>query len=209
MIDEMLTPVIERLEALSVETRRQGRASIAAQAAAESCASSVDAMRAEVSQLRERVCSERGDSGLEDLVRALMPVADAIDRVGEQSSKLTVNAKRPGFLARMFGATDPTMGLQALSDGLNVLGAQLEAAMSGMGVQVDREVGVAVDGQAHRVVEVRTPGPGDVPGVVIEIVRPGYCLNGKQLREADVAVWRAHSDLAEVPQQRGLPCSPS
>ena len=52
------------------------------------------------------------------------------------------------------------------------------------GVEIDRRTGIAVDGDIHRVVEMRTSA--DSAGRVMEVVRPGYALHGRMVREADV-----------------------
>ena len=63
----------------------------------------------------------------------------------------------------------------------------LEAALNSVGVEVDRRVGVIVDAERHRVVEVRrnAPGPRET---VLEVVRPGYSIEGIRIRETDVVV---------------------
>ncbi|MBI5536637.1 MAG: nucleotide exchange factor GrpE [Deltaproteobacteria bacterium] len=188
-------PILERLEGLLAEIRRQGRASIAAQAAAESCAASVAALQEQVSGLAGTEPEPANDQAIEQLVRALMPFADAIDRMSSQASRLAASISPPGRLARMLGATDATAPVRSLADGLTVLGSQLDAVLRNAGVEIDREVGVPIDGDAHRVVEARPARPGDQPGTVLEVVRPGYSLLGKRLREADVVAARGNPAL--------------
>ena len=199
MSDEATMALLERLEALTTEIRRQGRASIAAQAAAESCASTVDALRAQVSEITEGSPEQSDDSLVEHLVRALMPVADSVDRMGAQAARLVATLAPPGLMARLVGVRDQTGAVRALADGLSVLAAQLDTALRDAGVEIDREVGVAVDGEAHRVVEARAAGAGDRPGCVLEIVRPGYWLHGRCLREADVVASKGNPALPQNP----------
>lgn len=195
MNEDATGTVIERLEGLLTEIRRQGRASIAAQAAAESCAASVAALRDQVSERADAQLEAPDDSTTEQLVRALMPVADAIDRMSAQASRLVASVSPPGAVARMLGVRDATASVRSLADGLMVLGSQLDAVLRNAGAEIDREVDVPVDGEAHRVVEARPARPGDRPGSVLEIVRPGYSLRGKRLREADVVAARGNPAL--------------
>jgi molecular chaperone GrpE (heat shock protein) len=53
---------------------------------------------------------------------------------------------------------------------------------------VDRRTGGPVDGERQRVVEVRAPAPGEPRGTVVEVVRPGYALGDKVVRETEVVV---------------------
>lgn len=174
-----------RLDELLKEVRRQGRAAIAAQAAAESCLEAV----------RERAGGDAGAGGEDDAVewlRSLIPVADALERVVKQAAAL--DATRPpvkrSLLQRLVHPPEivDDRAHRALSEGLRVLHAQLEGALRDRGVGVDRRTGEPFDGERQRVVEVRSPRPGERPGTVVEVVRPGYALGARVVREAEVVV---------------------
>lgn len=185
-----------RLDELLKEVRRQGRAAIAAQAAAESC---LDALRTQAGEAGGEEEGEDGDEratpATEDgarWLRALIPVADALERVTREAAALDV--PRPpttrGLLGRLLPGTEPldAPAHAALSRGLRVLRAQFEGALRDLGVSVDRRTGGPVDGERQRVVEVRARRPGERPGTVVEVVRSGYALGEKILREAEVVV---------------------
>jgi hypothetical protein len=193
--------VVEKLEALSTETRRQGRASIAAQASAEACLEAVTEVREGLRVVSEKLSSvqkhvteppkgkeEGGKDG--GLVMGMLPVADAIDRVVLQAERLQQASKRPGAMARLFGAVDVTAQAQSLAEASRLLKAAMRQTFETIGIQVDERCGVGVDGQVHRVVEARGAEEGQDADMVIEVVRPGYSRFGEVLREADVVATR-------------------
>lgn len=153
--------------------RKQGRASIAAQAAAESC---LEAVR-QLNGAREVPAAD----GAPDLLRALLPAIDAIERVAAEAA--VVDEMPRSFLARWL---EPRRAgsVEALVQGVRLLGAQLENALRLAGVTIDREVGVPVDGSRHHVVSMRREH--ERAGQVIEVVRAGYQLGGCVVREAEV-----------------------
>jgi hypothetical protein len=185
MSDPTLQDLSARLDDLLKEVRRQGRAAVAAQAAAESC---LEAVRALPEAPPEPPTSE----GPERWLRAIIPVADAIERVRARAEQLA--APRPkaerSLLQRLTGApvSDDEGARAALAEGLRVLQAQLEGALADLGVRVDRRTGEALDGERQRAVEVRAPRAGEAAGSVVEVVRPGYALGAKVVREAEVVV---------------------
>jgi molecular chaperone GrpE len=174
--------VARALDELTRELRRQGRAAIAAQAAAESCLEVLEG-RADASASGAR------DDGA--WLSALIPVADALDRVVAQGLALAAlpraAVQRGLWPFRRAEPPQPDREMAALGEGLRVLRAQLQAALEGLGVSIDRRTGVAVDPEVHRVVEVRKSGPREV---VVEVVRPGYRLGERVVREAEVVVER-------------------
>jgi molecular chaperone GrpE len=196
-----------KLDDLVKEVRRQGRAAIAAQAAAESCLEAVKALEAGGGE-REDGEAGRGqglaperstlDAAAEEALRWLrevIPVADALERIAAQATAL--EAPRPqmkrGLLLRLLRIPQPEPiddagARAALREGLRVLRAQLEATLAGRGVTVDRRTGGPIDGERQRVVEVRAAAPGERPGTVVEVVRPGYALGARIVREAEVVV---------------------
>ncbi|MCU0681305.1 MAG: nucleotide exchange factor GrpE [Polyangiaceae bacterium] len=181
--------VSARLDEIMREVRRLGRATVAAQAAAESC---LEALQREERAADGPAPAEGGDQWL----RALLPFADALDRMTEQADAMAARREppaRPSRLAWLLPGRAPARDagadghVAALAEGLRLLRAQLTAAFEGVGVTIDRRVGVPVDPEAHQVVEVRAGAAvGRPPGHVIEVVRPGYSLGGRRLREADV-----------------------
>ncbi|WP_437683061.1 nucleotide exchange factor GrpE [Sorangium sp. So ce131] len=191
-----------RLAELVREVRRQGRAAVAAQAAAESCLEQVTALARAAEQGRAAEGARgaggtRGSTSTDAAPRpaeelswlgVILPVADALDRAVAQASAMVerrARAERAGFWPfRRRAEPDPELG--ALAEGLRVLRAQLVAALEGCGVTVDRRVGVAVDPEVHRVVEVRPPEGAEPEGVVVDVIRPGYAARGRLVREADV-----------------------
>ncbi len=186
--------------------RRQGRAAIAAQAAAESC---LEALRAQAEADESDEPEDRDDGGDDDAaaqavaaegarwLKALIPVVDALDRVASQAaprgSGQAASRPRRWLLDRLLPAPDPAPDdggarAAALDEGLRLLRAQLEGTLRDLGVSVDRRTGAAVDGERQRVVELRRPRPGERRGTVVEVVRPGYALGSRTVREAEVVV---------------------
>lgn len=178
-----LGEITARLDELTREVRRQGRAAVAAQAAAESCLQIMSA-RDPDQELEPDACQSAGDV---DWLHALLPVADAIDRIVASASVL---AERRSPRARRFwpfsrgSRGDPEMS--ALVEGLRVVRGQLAAALEGRGAIIDRRVGVRLDPEVHRVVEVRSPRAGEAESTILEVLRPGYRIGGRLVREAEV-----------------------
>lgn len=194
-----LQDLAARLEDLTREVRRQGRAAVAAQAAAESCLERL-AERADdeddEGDGQAEAPREAGAASDDAWARALIPVADALDRVAAQAAAVAERdapAPRGGLLAWLRPgprAPAPDAEARALAEGLRVLRAQLAAALESRGVTADRRAGVPIDPEVHRVVEVRRPRSGERPGVVLEVIRPGYSASGRVLREAEVVAAR-------------------
>jgi molecular chaperone GrpE (heat shock protein) len=191
MSETTMEELAQRLDELTREVRRQGRAAVAAQAAAESCLEAITARSEEES---DETAPEDGATGNRDSatsdawLTAIVPVADSLDRIIAQAGAMSDRRREPAR-ARLwpFGkspvAGDPELGV--LLQGLRVLRAQLGSALAGVGVEIDRRIGIAVDPEVHRVVELRA-GHGSEERV-LEIVRPGYSLDGRVVREAEVA----------------------
>lgn len=218
MSDSDQIELSDRIDALIAEVRRQGRAAVAAQAAAEGCLEATEALRTELEELRADVrdlseragelgeedsalddaCAEKADDleasaegsaralalATDEIVRALLPVADSIDRVVSELGREPAAATRWWERVLRRGDTDPR--LESLRLGAKLLRASLDQALERMGVRVDRRVGIPVEGEVHRVVGVREAGPGARPGTVASVARPGYSRQGRILREADV-----------------------
>jgi|GEM_PF-3367078 molecular chaperone GrpE len=199
---DRLDELAARLDAISQDIRRQGRASVAAQAAAESCLETVRALQ---SQIRSEPQPEPADDPseverdtVERVVRALIPFADSLDRAVEQARSAA--ARRPSsWITKWLRVSDAAQAdLAALASGLALLQQQLRSTLEELEVEIESRTGIAVDGRMHRVVETRASA-GVGPGTVLEVVRPGYFVGGVRLREAEVVASRG---LAELPPSR-------
>lgn len=206
------TLLSDRFEVLVAEVRRQGRAGIAAQAAAEACSEAIASLREEVTASQERPpASETGEASAENVVRAILPVSDALDRIEKQARDWVQRvdrtpqpvARHRSLLARLRGtprqeqtewlAPPVLAAARALAQGIGVLRSQLEEALRSVDVTFDRRTDVPVDSEAHRVVEVRPLPTNDRVGQVAEVVRPGCRLGPKRIREAEVVVFVSDS----------------
>jgi molecular chaperone GrpE len=136
-------------------------------------------------------------------LEALVPVADAIDRAASQAAEVAERTGRPPLLriwpfARKTAAASD---LDTLASGLRVLRDQLAAALTSRGVRIERQVGVEVDPELHRVVAVR-PKASDQherEGTVLEVIRPGYAVGRRVVRETDVvAIGRPLQRIAKT-----------
>ena len=190
MSDPSLNELATRLDDLLKEVRRQGRAAVAAQAAAESCLEAIQARPAAASEV-SAASSTTSDEAARWL-RALIPVADAVDRIAQRAATLDAPdaPRKRTLLQRVLGGPEPDdrHARAALTEGLRLLRAQLEGALHDLGVAVDRRTGDPVDAERQRVVEVRAPRPHERAGTVVEVVRPGYALGAKIIREAEVVI---------------------
>ena len=185
--------LLARLDDLLKEVRRQGRAAIASQAAAEACLAAVHAQAARAEE-EDDVAAVDPPGAPEVAIRwlrALIPVADAIDRAVEQAAAIAARPARSRFRLWPFAAPAPVdPQLRALMEGLLVLRSQLQGALGDLGVSIDRRVGWPIDLERQRVVEVRAPLPDEQPGTAVEVVRPGYSLGMTLVREAEVVAAR-------------------
>ncbi len=199
---DRLDQIVLRLDAISQDIRKQGRASVAAQAAAETCLEGVRALQDRLpppgmSSEPHQEPTEREE--LADVVGALLPFADALDRAVEQARGSAVQPQPASWLARWLGlAPAPSSGLSSIAGGLELLQQQLRSTFQELGVEIESRVGIPVDGDVHRVVEVRQ-APDVPPNTVIAVVRPGYSVGGARLREAEV--------VASSREPAGLPVS--
>ncbi|MBI2373637.1 MAG: nucleotide exchange factor GrpE [Deltaproteobacteria bacterium] len=171
---------------LNQTLRKQGRAAIAAQAAAEETLAVLKRIEAKLDETREPAEPEvDGSLPLEDAVRSLLPYIDSLDRVASEARRL--EATRTPWIARTFAAKREAE-LLALSQGVGMLTTQLGSLLATWGIELDRATGVELDPDRHRVVETRAPRTGEPGGTVVEVVRAGCKVNGRRVREADVAV---------------------
>lgn len=162
--------VLLKLDTLSQDLRKQGRAAVAAQAAAEAC----------LAQLREQGEGSAPQETSTDLLENLLPVFDALDQAVAQARALP----RPSRVARLLGDGGAVAAVENLTEGLRLLQRQLASALERSNVELIRPEGGPVDARLHRVVE--TQRGGGRPGHVVRVVRPGYQLGSRLLREAEV-----------------------
>lgn len=182
---ESLDELLVRLDELKKDVRKQGRAAIAAQSAAESCLESVQAL----GHPRDNAPASSPDP-VEDVVRALAPLVDALERTTDQAQSFAESAAKPSGLARWLGAADNTAVLTSMAKGTRLLRAQLEDALATWGVSIDRRVGVPVDPSRHRVVDTRPARDGETQDHVVEVVRPVLLCAERIMREGDVVAAR-------------------
>ncbi len=169
-----LAALSARLAALASEVRRPGRAAIAAQAAAERCLALLQRLDA---------APPGGAAPAADWLGELGGVFDALGRAAEAGRALAGRARRPRWLAWVPALHAERREIAAVAEGLGLLEQRLDAALGRLGVTVDREVGCPVEGRRHRVVAT-VPGAG--PPRVIRVLRPGYSVAGRIVREAEV-----------------------
>jgi 16S rRNA C967 or C1407 C5-methylase (RsmB/RsmF family) len=177
-----------KLEEVARDVRKQGRAAVAAQAAAEACHEAVRV-------LAERLATELGADEREGRVasdreqalrwlRALLPVADAVERLGRQAGALKA-PRRPRWWPFGGRSVEFDAEVRALAAGAAILARQLDSTLGALAVDIDRPHGL-VDPERHRVVEVRPATRESPAGTVVEVVRAGYAFEGITVREADV-----------------------
>ncbi len=161
----------ERHDELLAVIRKQGRAAIAAQAAAESCL-----------EFLQEQAPATPDSSMDGvaLLKSLLPVFDALERVAGEAK--TIQGTSPTWRSRLSGATHREH--QALIAGVQLVARQLTDALASAGVQRDAATAIELDSARHRVVEVRASSGADAR--VLEVVRPGYRLGNVQVRETEV-----------------------
>ncbi len=131
---------------------------------------------------------------MDTLCEVMIDLADRLSRglqVSAQAIETLRADQRRGLLWRLAGGrafSDQTVRTaQALRDASLLTLARLQAAMQDWGIQRIGEVGETFDPQRMSVVDVRATND-QPPGVVVEVVRSGYSLNGILKAVARVAV---------------------
>jgi molecular chaperone GrpE (heat shock protein) len=158
----------DRLDELTRELRKQGRAAIAAQAAAEACL--------------DVLASKRDRAGADgDWLRSLIPIFDALGRARAEARALGERAKSARRLSLVFDW--PKADVIRLSEGIELVCRELDDALERLGVTIVAPESGPVDPELCRVVETRAGSP---EGHVVELVRNGYVLDDRVVREADV-----------------------
>jgi hypothetical protein len=197
--------VLEKLETLLAEVRRQGRAGVAAQAAAEACLAGLHAMVSPpstrpVEALRKEPTARELDGRA---VSLLIPLFDAIDGAVHQ-----VRAVRPAEtravsrglgqalwseLMRLRERSEDSSPQDSVRLGLEMIQAEARSALARLGVELEDRIGVPVDPERHRVIQVHAGENGEGErATVLLVLRPGYVVRGVCVREADVVASRSH-----------------
>lgn len=89
-------------------------------------------------------------------------------------------------LALRHAKADPS----AIVEGVRAVRDQAVAVLARLGYELQDEAGVPFDPARHEVVAVVPPDEGTSPGLVVDVVRPGYGGPERQLRPAAVTVSR-------------------
>ncbi len=128
-------------------------------------------LTAEYDNFRKRTLKEKIDlqkSGNENLLQALLPVADDFDR-GLQS----VNE-----------ATD----IKAVKEGLQLISGKFQGFLTQQGVKEINAVKKVFDTDLHEAI-TKIPAPSKkLKGKVVDVVQKGYMLNDKVLRYSKVVI---------------------
>jgi molecular chaperone GrpE (heat shock protein) len=204
----MSDALLAKLDEVLTEIRRQGRASVGAQASAEACLKEVKALHSAQLSLANEEGSTTARAPFaqsppnalsEDGLRTLLPLLDAIDaavrqtRAAEQpqqpSAGLGARLRSGLSLLRPNATPNPYASLRR---GLEMIQLEARSALKRLGVEIDERTEIAVDPERHRVVDVDSGSGSGSGGVrrVIEVLRPGYVLGGARVREADIVARR-------------------
>ncbi len=126
---------------------------------------------AEFENFRKRTIQEKTElilNGGQNVIKAILPVLDDIERAIENAPKNT--------------------DIQALEEGWELIAKKLNKTLEGLGVQKINTTDSDFNTDFHEAVAM-VPGMGDdKKGKVIDCVQTGYTLNDKVLRHAKVAV---------------------
>jgi molecular chaperone GrpE len=118
-------------------------------------------------------------SGREDLLRAVLPVFDNLERAIQSAQR--------------------TSDVKAMSDGLAMVLRQFVEALSREGISRVPTVGKPFDPSVHEAIQ-QVETSDHAPGTVLAEVQPGYTQGERLMRAAMVVVAKAKSaDVAEEP----------
>jgi len=84
-------------------------------------------------------------------------------------------------------AKQPGADVKGLASGVELVLTQLKSALSGHGLKEINPLGQPFDANLHESISAQ-PSPTVPEGVVVNVVRTGYALNGRLLRPAAVIV---------------------
>jgi molecular chaperone GrpE len=128
-------------------------------------------LTAEYDNFRKRTLKEKIDlqkSGNENLLNALLPIADDFDR-GLQS-------------------VDEAKDIDAVKEGLDLISEKFKGFLTQQGVKEIEAVNKVFDTDLHEAI-TKIPAPTKkLKGKVVDVVQKGYMLNEKVLRYAQVVI---------------------
>jgi hypothetical protein len=187
--DPELAAIRASLDELMHEVRRQGRAAVAAQAAAESCMAEVQRLALGMSQPHSDAEQVEPSAPQQDpsWLEALLPLFDDVDRSAAQAEAVAASLPRGRWMRAIPWARKAADAVWGLAKGLALLKEKLDETLSDLDVDVDRENDCPFDPERHHAVEVHT-SPHARTSSVIEVVRAGYKLGSRRIREAEVVL---------------------
>jgi molecular chaperone GrpE len=128
-------------------------------------------LSAEYDNFRKRTLKEKIDlqkSGNENLLNALLPVADDFDRA--------------------LGVVDEAQDIKAVKEGMKLISEKFIAFLSQQGVKEIDAAKKAFDTDLHEAI-TKIPAPSKkLKGKVVDVVQKGYYLNDKVLRFVKVVI---------------------
>ena len=130
-------------------------------------------MQADMDNLRKRLIREHEKTRLRTLERFmgdLLPVRDSLERGLE-------------------AASDPTVTVEALTEGKQLIMKMLTKAMGDHGLKIIDPTGEAFDPEKHEALTMMTSDQHD-ENTVIDVIEKGYQLHDRLIRPAKVVVSR-------------------
>ena len=128
-------------------------------------------LSAEYDNFRKRTLKEKIDmqkSGNENLLNALLPVADDFDRA--------------------MGVVDEAKDIKAVKEGMNLISGKFSDFLAQQGVKEIDAVKKKFDTDLHEAI-TKIPAPSKkMKGKVVDVVQKGYYLNDRVLRFAKVVI---------------------
>ncbi|MBO7197839.1 MAG: nucleotide exchange factor GrpE [Tidjanibacter sp.] len=127
-------------------------------------------LSAEFDNYRKRTLREKMElieSGGEDVIKAMLAVADDFDRA----------------LGAMQTATD----VASVREGVELIHLKMKETLKGRGVSEIEAIGLPLDTDLHEAV-AKFPAGDDKKGLIIDVVQKGYKLKEKVIRYAKVVV---------------------
>lgn len=176
MADDDTSTIDEMADESGEESAETEQVDAAAEALAKAEAEAADwrdkylRLQAEFDNYRKRTLKEKMslvESGGENVIKALLPVVDDVDRA----------------LAAMEKSDD----VEALRGGVRLIAQKFNEVMRQQGVSEIEAVGKEFDVDVHEAV-ARFPVDGKEQGAIIDVVQKGYKLGEKVIRYAKVVV---------------------
>lgn len=133
---------------------------------------------AESENMRKRAMKDRDDAGkyaVANFARDMLAFGDNFARA----------------LAAMPEDTPP-----AVAEGLDAMEKELLATFDRHGIRKIEPLDEMFDANFHEVM-FEAPTPGKEPGIIIQVIEPGYVLNDRLLRAAKVGIAKADEDSSE------------